>query len=344
MNRIFNSVVLITLAFSLALVSCTQEVKTSDFENLKAEVEALNNQLKATDIDYKTQITTLRFIFESYKSDVTPQLVALNEQMKADYEVLSAADVLLGQQLEEAQATLQAAIDQDAEDIAANAEAIQTAIAEYKKLVADAIKGYEAAIAKAREDQAFVDGVQDEVLATLASQMDTYKEAIEEAVAALSGAIDDLAAAMEETQGSIEDLAAAIAELEEKVDANLAAAIAYTDALEATVKATTDALAERIAANEAAIKKLNEETIPEIGDAIDALEASMVGLEGNLEALEEKKLDQDVFQDFLTTFIEWMGKVETDIASFNGTLEQLQQFETVLDNEIKAVMSPSRAL
>jgi peptidoglycan hydrolase CwlO-like protein len=337
MNRIFNSVVLITLAFSLALVSCTQEVKTSDFENLKAEVEALNNQLKATDIDYKTQITTLRFIFESYKSDVTPQLVALNEQMKADYEVLSAADVLLGQQLEEAQATLQAAIDQDAEDIAANAEAIQTAIAEYKKLVADAIKGYEAAIAKAREDQAFVDGVQDEVLATLASQMDTYKEAIEEAVAALSGAIDDLAAAMEETQGSIEDLAAAIAELEEKVDANLAAAIAYTDALEATVKATTDALAERIAANEAAIKKLNEETIPEIGDAIDALEASMVGLEGNLEALEEKKLDQDVFQDFLTTFIEWMGKVETDIASFNGTLEQLQLLGSAMDNEIKDI-------
>ncbi len=167
--------------------------------------------------------------------------------------------------------------------------------------------------------------------------MDTYKEAIDEAVAALSGSIDDLAATMEETQGSIEDLAAAMKELEEKVDANLAAAIAYTDALEATVKATTDALAERIEANEAAIKKLNEETIPEIGDAIEALEASMVGLEGNLEALEEKKLDQDVFQAFLTTFIEWMGKVETDIASFNGTLEQLQLLGSAMDNEIKAI-------
>ncbi len=134
MNRIFNSVVLITLAFSLALVSCTQEVKTSDFENLKSEVEALNNQLKATDIDYKTQITTLRFIFESYKSDVTPQLVALNEQMKADYEVLAAADILFAQQVEEAQASLQAAIDQDAEDIAANKKAIEAAVTEYKNL------------------------------------------------------------------------------------------------------------------------------------------------------------------------------------------------------------------
>ena len=35
----------------------------------------------------------------------------------------------------------------------------------------------------------------------------------------------------------------------------------------------------------------------------------MVGLEGNLEALEEKKLDQDVFQDFLTTFGKWQDKV-----------------------------------
>ena len=325
------------LAVSLAVVSCTQEVKTSDFGNLKSEVEALKDQLKASDIDYKTQITTLRFIFESYKNEVTPQLVALNEQMKADYEILSAADVLLAQQLEEAQAALQAAIDQDAEDIAANAEAIQAAIAEYKKLVGEVVQDFESALAKAQEDQASVDGAQDAALVTLASQIATYKKAIDEAVAALSGAIDDLAATMEETQGSIEDLAAAMKELNEKVDANLAAAIAYTDALEATVKATTDALAERIAANEAAIKKLNEETIPEIGDAIEALEASMVGLEGNLEALEEKKLDQDVFQAFLTTFIEWMGKVETDIASINGTLEQLQQFETVLDNEIKAI-------
>ena len=328
---------LITLATSLALVSCTQEVKTSDFENLKAEVETLNNQLKATDINFKTQITTLRFIFESYKNEVTPQLVALNEQMKADYEVLSAADVLLAQQVEEAQASLQAAIDQDAEDIAANKKAIEAAVAGYKKLVADAIKDYEAAIAKAREDQASVDGAQDAALVTLASQIATYKEAIDEAVAALSGAIDDLAATMEETQGSIEDLAAAMKELEEKVDANLAAAIAYTDALEATVKATTDALAERIEANETAIKELNEETIPEIGDAIEALEASVVGLEGNLEALEGKKLDQDVFQAFLTTFGKWQDKVDTDIAGINGSLEQLQQFETVLDNEIKEI-------
>ena len=337
MNKFFSPIVPVALAVSLAVVSCTQEVKTSDFGNLKSEVEALKDQLKASDIDYKTQITTLRFIFESYKNEVTPQLVALNEQMKADYEVLAAADVLLGQQLEEAQNTLQAAIGQNSEDIAANAEAIHAAIAEYRKLVGEAVKDFESALAKAREDQAVVDGVQDAALATLASQMGTCKEAIDEAVAALSGSVEELASMMEETQGSIEDLASAMKKLEGKVDANLAAALAYTDALEASVNATILALSERIEANEAAIQKLNEETIPEIEEAIMALQESMVGLEGNLEALEEKKLDQDVFQAFLTIFSKWQDKVDTDIAGINGTLEQLQQFETVLDNEIKEI-------
>jgi len=335
--KFFSPLVPVALAVSLAVVSCTQEVKTSDFGNLKSEVEALKDQLKASDIDYKTQITTLRFIFESYKDEVTPQLAKLNEQMKADYEILSAADVLLAQQLEEAQATLQAAISQNADDVAANAEAIQAAIAEYKKLVGEAVQDFESALAKAREDQTVVDGVQDATLATLASQMGTCKEAIDEAVAALSGSVEELAAMMEETQGSIEDLASAMKKLEGKVDANLAAALAYTDALEASVNATILALSERIEANEAAIQKLNEETIPEIEEAIMALQESMVGLEGNLEALEEKKLDQDVFQAFLTIFGKWQDKVDTDIAGINGTLEQLQQFETVLDNEIKEI-------
>ena len=297
----------------------------------------MKDQLKTSDIDYKTQITTLRFIFDSYKDEVTPQLAKLNEQMKADYEILSAADVLLAQQLEEAQASLQAAIGQNSEDIAANADAIQAAIAEYKKLVGEAVQDFASALAKAREDQTVVDGVQDATLSTLASQMGTCKEAIDEAVAALSGSVEELAAMMEETQGSIEDLASAMKKLEGKVDANLAAALAYTDALEASVNATILALSERIEANEAAIRKLNEETIPEIEEAVMALQESMVGLEGNLEALEEKKLDQDVFQAFLTIFGKWQDKVDTDIAGINGSLEQLQQFETVLDNEIKEI-------
>ena len=335
MKVFFSPIIPIVLAASLAIVSCDH--KREEFDGLQKEVEAMKSQLTASDLDMKTQINTLRFVLESYQDDVVPQLVALNEQMKADYEVLAAADILFAQQVEEAQAALQPFISKNAEDIAVNKKAIEAAVAGYRKLVADAIKGYEAAIAKAREDQASVDKAQDAAFLAQSAQIDTYKAAIDEAVETLTGAVEELAAMVENAEGSIEDLKVAIAELEEKVDANLAAAIAYTDALEATVKATTDALAERIAANEAAIKKLNEETIPEIGDAIDALEASMVGLEGNLEALEEKKLDQDVFQAFLTTFGKWQDKVDTDIAGINGSLEQLQQFETVLDNEIKKI-------
>ena len=175
MKVFFSPIIPIVLAASLAIVSCDH--KREEFDGLQKEVEAMKSQLTASDLDMKTQINTLRFVLESYQDDVVPQLVALNEQMKADYEVLAAADILFAQQVEEAQAALQPFISKNAEDIAVNKKAIEAAVAGYKKLVADAIKDYEAAIAKAREDQASVDGVQDEFLATLASQMDTYKEA-----------------------------------------------------------------------------------------------------------------------------------------------------------------------
>ncbi|MBE6252872.1 MAG: hypothetical protein E7109_05085 [Bacteroidales bacterium] len=334
MKVFFSPLIPIVLASSLAIVSC--DYMKEEFDGLKKEVEAMKDQLKASDLDMKTQINTLRFVLESYQDEVVPQLLALNEQMKADYEVLSAADVLFAQQLEEAKKPLEEAIEQNSKDIAANAEAIQLAIADYKKLVAEAIKGYEVALVKAREDQVVVDKAQDAVFSALTAQVETYKAAIDEAVEALSCAIDDLAATMEETQGSIEDLAAAMKELEEKVDANLAAAIAYTDALEATVKATTDALAERIEANEAAIKELNEETIPEIGDAIDALEASMVGLEGNLEAIDSKKLDAEIFKDFITEYYNWQGGIEEGIKDINNSIKSLTEFDVLIAKQMKA--------
>lgn len=337
MKKFLNFAVLGIIAGSLAVVSCTQEVKTSDFENLKTEVENLKNQLKASEVDLKTQLNTLQFVLQSYKDEVNPQLAQLSEDLKADYDILAAADVILAQQLEEAQNTLQAAIDENSKDIAANKKALQDAIAEYKKLVADAVKDFQAALEKAQKDQAAVDNAQDEALALLAAQIDTYKAATDEALETLDATIEEMAAALEGVEGSVEDLEAAMKELNEKVDANYAAALAYTDALEATVKATTDALAKRIEANEAAIKKLNEETIPEIEKAILALQEAALDLDGNVDALEEKKLDKETFQDFLTTYAEWKTSVDDDIKSIKGTLAQLLAFDTTISNQVEAI-------
>ena len=126
MKKFLNFAVLGIIAGSLAVVSCTQEVKTSDFESLKTEVENLKNQLKASEVDLKTQLNTLQFVLQSYKDEVTPQLAQLTEDLKADYDILAAADVILAQQLEEAKNGLQAAIDENSKDIAANKKALQS--------------------------------------------------------------------------------------------------------------------------------------------------------------------------------------------------------------------------
>ena len=337
MKKFLNFAVLGIIAGSLAVVSCTQEVKTSDFESLKTEVENLKNQLKASEVDLKTQLNTLQFVLQSYKDEVNPQLAQLSEDLKADYDILAAADVILAQQLEEAQNTLQAAIDENSKDIAANKKALQDAIAEYKKLVADAVKDFQAALEKAQKDQAAVDNAQDEALIVLAAEIATYKAATDEAIENLGATIEEMAATLEGVEGSVEDLEAAMEELTEKVDANFAAAIAYTDALEASVNATIEALEERVAANEEAIKKLNEETIPEIEEAIEALQEAALDLEGNVEALEAKKLDKETFQAFLTSFIEWKGTVDNSITSINGSIKYLQMLYDSMDGQIKSI-------
>ena len=337
MKKFLNFAVLGIIAGSLAVVSCTQEVKTSDFESLKTEVENLKNQLKASEVDLKTQLNTLQFVLQSYKDEVTPQLAQLTEDLKADYDILAAADVILAQQLEEAKNGLQAAIDENSKDIAANKKALQDAIAEYKKLVGDAVKDFEAALEKAQKDQAAVDNAQDEALIVLAAEIATYKAATDEAIENLGATIEEMAATLEGVEGSVEDLEAAMEELTEKVDANFAAAIAYTDALEASVNATIEALEERVAANEEAIKKLNEETIPEIEEAIEALQEAALDLEGNVEALEAKKLDKETFQAFLTSFIEWKGTVDNSITSINGSIKYLQMLYDSMDGQIKSI-------
>ena len=337
MKKFLNFAVLGIIAGSLAVVSCTQEVKTSDFESLKTEVENLKNQLKASEVDLKTQLNTLQFVLQSYKDEVNPQLAQLSEDLKADYDILAAADVILAQQLEEAKNGLQAAIDENSKDIAANKKALQDAIAEYKKLVADAVKDFQAALEKAQKDQAAVDNAQDEALIVLAAEIATYKAATDEAIENLGATIEEMAAALEGVEGSVEDLEAAMEELTEKVDANFAAAIAYTDALEASVNATIEALEERVAANEEAIKKLNEETIPEIEEAIEALQEAALDLEGNVEALEAKKLDKETFQAFLTSFIEWKGTVDNSITSINGSIKYLQMLYDSMDGQIKSI-------
>ncbi len=326
MNKFFFPIVSGALALSLTFVSCVSN--REEMDSIKNELAALKDKVAANEADVNAQLGTLQYLLQSYKDEVGPKLVALDAQLKKDYASLSDADEALSKALKSAQSALMAAISKNADDIVANKKDIQAAIAEYKKLVADAVAGFEAALKQAREDQSGVDAAQDLAIEALSAQFETCKEAIDEAINNLGESVEELAAAVEEMGGNIEDL-------KEKVDANFAASLAYTDALEASVKAAMDALEERIAANEAAIKKLNEETIPGIEKVMEELKASIEGLEGNLPALESKKLDKSVFAAFLKEHSEWKGSTDTSIQGINESIEELKAYDAILAGQVE---------
>ena len=326
MKKLFKPLVLVMLASSMAIVSCVPN--RDEIDGIKNDIAALKDKVAANEVDVKAQIGTLQYLLQSYKDEVNPKLVALDAQLKKDFADLSAADAALSKAIKDAQTVLQAAIAKNSDDIAANKKEIQAAIAEYKKLVANAIEGFELAMAKAKEDQALVDGAQNMAIEALSAQFETFKGAVEEAIANLGESVDELAAAMEEMGEDIDDL-------KDQVDANLAASYAYTDALAVTVDAALGIMEERIAANEAAIKKLNEETIPGIEKAIEALQASIVGLEGNVAALDEKKLDKSVFEAFLKEHTEWKATIDNSIKSINGSIELLKIYDGIIAGSVE---------
>ena len=326
MKKLFKPLVLVMLATSMAIVSCVPN--RDEIDGIKNDIAALKDKVAANEVDVKAQIGTLQYLLQSYKDEVNPKLVALDAQLKKDFADLSAADAALSKAIKDAQTVLQAAIAKNSDDIAANKKEIQAAIAEYKKLVANAIEGFELAMAKAKEDQALVDGAQNMAIEALSAQFETFKGAVDEAIANLGESVDELAAAMEEMGESIDDL-------QKQVNDNLAASYAYTDALAVTVDAALGIMEERIAANEAAIKKLNDETIPGIEKAIEALQASIVGLEGNVAALDEKKLDKSVFEAFLKEHTEWKATIDNSIKSINGSIELLKIYDGIIAGSVE---------
>lgn len=326
MKKFFKPLVLVMLATSMAIVSCAPN--RDEIDGIKNDIAALKDKVAANEVDVKAQIGTLQYLLQSYKDEVNPKLVALDAQLKKDYADLSAADAALDKAIKDAQTVLQAAIAKNADDIAANKKEIQAAIAEYKKLVANAIEGFELAMAKAKEDQALVDGAQNMAIDALSAQFKTFKEAVDEAISNLGIKVDELATAMVEMGDDINDL-------QQQVDDNLAASYAYTDALAVTVDAALGIMESRIIANEAAIKELNEKTIPEIEEAILALQTSIVGLEGNVAALDEKKLDKSVFEAFLKEHTEWKATIDNSIKSINGSIELLKIYDGIIGGQVE---------
>ncbi len=308
MKRTLTNLLLAVLVGSFMAVSCVSD--------LKSDIDNIEDKWEAAEADLQTQITTLQNALQGYKDEVTPKLAALDAQLKANFTTLSEADANLDKALKEAQTALQAQIDKNTSDNSATNDALKAAIAEYKKLVADAIADFETAMAKIKEDQAAVDKTQDLLLETLAARVETYKKAIDESLQELGDYIDTLDESVDA--------------LDQKVDNNLTIAKGYTDALQIAVKATTDALEQRIKANEDAIKKIKEETIPTI--------------EAALKSLKDEKLDKTVYNAFVTEFNTWKGTVDGSIANFTTLINTLNTEVAALQAAIAAMTGDETAI
>ncbi len=128
-------------------------------------------------------------------------------------------------------------------------------------------------------------------------------------------------------------------------------------ALEAAIGGTISALDARVTANEAAIKKLNEETIPALAERVKACEENIVKLQTDLDAFKQAtaanlktigdvcdnlastKLDASVYNAFLQSFENWKGSVDTHLGSIDDKVTALEKLMAMLNAELAILKS-----
>ena len=139
-------------------------------------------------------------------------------------------------------------------------------------------------------------------------------------------------------------------DLESTIDTRIAA-------LDAAIGGTISALEARVAANEAAIKKLNEETIPALAARVKACEDNIDLLKTDLEAfkkatsdnldainatlttLSSTKLDASVYNTFVQSFENWKGSVDTHLGSIDNKVTALENLMAMLNAELAILKS-----
>lgn len=179
---------------------------------------------------------------------------------------------------------------------------------------------------------------------TTISQLLKNQKAVDDAQ---DGKIDANALALEALATRVETYKT---DLETAIDTRIAA-------LDAAIGGTISALDTRILANEAAIKKLNEETIPALAERVKACEENIVKLQTDLdafrqataanlmvistavEALASTKLDASVYNTFLQSFENWKGSVDTHLGSIDDKVTALENLMAMLNAELAILKS-----
>ena len=263
--------------------------------------------------------------------------VSCSTDMKADLERIE-------EKIDANQASLQQQIN-----------AMKTALDTYKSEVAPQLQS----LVQADKDLlASLNAAKTELTEALAGKVseEAFQTAVGNFQTAIQKIIDDQKTVDAAQDGKIDANALAIQTLITRVEtykADLESAIeTRIAALDAAIGGTISALDTRILANEAAIKKLNEETIPALAARVKACEDNIGLLKTDLEAfkkatsdnlevinatlttLSSTKLDASVYNTFLQSFENWKGSVDTHLGSIDDKVTALENLMDILDAEL----------
>lgn len=276
MKKLLTNLMLAFLVGSLAVVSCTKDLKDND---QKQDVAMANMQM---------QIEALQAALDNYKNVVNPKL---NELVAADADLLQA--------LNTAKAQMQEALGTKVSE-----EAFQQAVTQFQN-----------SLSKIIADQKEVDDAQDLELEALAIRIENYKS-----------------------------------DLELDIDTRIAA-------LNAAIGGQINALDARVKANKDAIDKLNNETIPALAARIKSCEDNIGILQTDLEAfqtataqnlaaietvcngLKNTKLNASTYNEFIASFENWKGSVDTKLGAMDTDIKTLQDLMDVLNAELAILKS-----
>ena len=251
-------------------------------------------------------------------------------------------------------------VDANQANLQQQISAMKTALDAYKTEVAPELQS----LVQADKDLlASLNAAKSELTEALAGKVseEDFQKAVSTFQAAVDKIIKDQKAVDEAQDGKIDANTLAIETLATRVEtykSDLESSIdTRIKALDAAIGGTIETLAARVTANEAAIKKLNEETIPALEARVKACEENIVKLQTDLDAFKEAtaanlktigdvcdnlastKLDASVYNTFLQSFENWKGSVDTHLGSIDDKVTALENLMAMLNAELAILKS-----
>jgi len=254
-----------------------------DIQNVDKKVDQLSANTDKSVADLNTLINAQKTALDEYKTTVKTELDALKKADKDNYDALKKLNDDLSDALDQAKKDFTAAIGETNGNVQALSDAFNAYKAATDKAIGDLQTGLGALETKHDAD---LKKLNEETLPALKKEIEDEIDALETRLTKL---ISDETDAREK----------AISDLKTYVDQKDGEITTALGNLRTEMEAWIAIYQKKILDNEAAIKVLNEVTIPGLETRIKALETFKTDAEAQILALQQNKLDKAEFESWL---------------------------------------------